>query len=456
MTHNSVSTLVVLLFALTATATAQQVHILDAHISTVFTARFSPDGTMVATGGNDHRAYLWSATDGTQLHSLIGHTGYISQVEFSPDSKLLITASGDEAAGLWESETGNLITMLYGHTAPINMASFSPNGRSIVTASDDNTAKLWDIQQRGLITTLQGHTARVTKAVFSKDNSKVATAANDGTAKVWDAVSGTLITTITPTPTGLVDAVYNIEFSPDGTLLLTSQSSDSSSVWDIATASLRYSMQGRLARFSPDGNNVVAVSAKQTTVYQTTTGTELYSTQQQDSNLLPLAIFFPDGADPIVTAMGITGSHTWLVYVIDVKNDTVRHTLAGHTMNVNTTDISPDGRSIVTASNDATARLWINGATSHVPSSEVLQVWTAAYIPSSNSIRTSFSSVGMQPLTIALYSLSGSKITGIFNGIPPVGASVFLTPIPALSRGIYYVVVQTQKGTSAYPVQIMQ
>lgn len=454
MNYSNIFILAAAFLTLTATTTAQQVHILDAHTSSVFTARFSPDGSMVATGGNDNTTYVWSASNGTQQHKLVGHTGYIDYVEFSPDGALLLTASGDASIGLWESETGNLLTTLYGHMASVTMASFSPNGRSIVSASDDNTAKLWDIQQRELIATLQGHTARVLKAVFSKDNSKVATAATDGTAKLWDATSGALITTITPTPMGLFDAVYNVEFSPDGTLLLTSQSGDSCSVWDIASSSLRYSVQGRLARFSPDGASVVVVSAKRMTAYQATTGAELYSTQRQDSTAIPLGIFFPPATDPIMTATSPTNAQTWLVHVVDIKSGAVRHTLTGHTQNVNSTDISPNGRNIVTASNDGTARLWLDGATSHVPNSETPPAWRTSYIPASHSIRTSFSSVGMQPLTIVVYSLSGGKIASVFHGTAPVGESVFHTPLPALSSGMYYVVVQTQQGTSSYPLQI--
>lgn len=460
MAYNIFSFPLVLFFALIAlpSAIAQpKALILDAHSSTVFTARFSPNGAFVATGGNDHRAYLWSATDGTQLHNLIGHTGHIAHVEFSPDSKWLLTASADATIGLWETATGNLITMLYGHTANVNTAFFSANGERFATASNDKTAKIWDVEQRKLVATLEGHTARVEKAVFSNDNTKVATAGGDGTAKVWNAASGALITTVTPVHTGLLDIVYSVEFSPDGTWLLTSQSSDSSSVWDIASASLRYSVAGRIAAFSPDGTQVVAASTDKITVYNAATGTEIYSAQQQEPSHSARAIFFPNGTTPLVTTSGIAGSNSWSVRVIDVQKNTVPYTLTGHTLYVYSTDISPDGNSVVTASNDATARLWLGSTTSDdAEQNSTPLAFTVSYLPHAHSIRTTYVSTAAQPVAIALYSFSGKEVTTIVNGVLPVGEHVLSTPIPLLPSGVYYAIARTQHKTVAYPVHIVQ
>ena len=56
---------------------------------------FSPDGTRLASGGEDGSLYVWKAPDGTLLQRLQGHRGVVYGVVWSPDGTRL--ASG--AAG---------------------------------------------------------------------------------------------------------------------------------------------------------------------------------------------------------------------------------------------------------------------------------------------------------------------------------------------------------------------
>ena len=52
---------------------------------------FSPDGRLIAGGGNDHTVRLWNAETGEPVgQPLTGHQDTVSRVAFSPDGRRLI------------------------------------------------------------------------------------------------------------------------------------------------------------------------------------------------------------------------------------------------------------------------------------------------------------------------------------------------------------------------------
>src|SRR5262249_1451036 len=159
------------------------------HMDSIWSAVFSPDGTLILTGSHDKTARLWDAQTGKQKAVLAGHEERVMSVAFSPDGKRVLTAGrrghparpGGLGKGLEEA-------VLKGHPDALSGA-YSPDGKRILAGD-----MLWDAETGQEKAVLQGHARPVVSIGFSPDGKHVLTGSGDpdgpqGTeeVKVWDA-----------------------------------------------------------------------------------------------------------------------------------------------------------------------------------------------------------------------------------------------------------------------------
>ncbi|MCO5189632.1 MAG: hypothetical protein M9918_15730 [Anaerolineae bacterium] len=334
-------------------ASGAEVASLDGHTDWVNTASFSPDGTLIVTASDDGGAKVWDVASGAAVASLDGHTFGVNSAVFSPDGALIVTASGDGSAKLWDALSGTEVASLEWHNGGVNTATFSPDGALVITASDDGSAKLWDVASGAEVASLDGHTDAVRLGAFSPDGMMIVTTCWDGSAKVWDVASGAELASLD----GHTFEVNSAAFSPDGALIVTASSDGSAKVWDVASGREVASLDGHTdavtsAAFSPDGVLIVTASGDGSAkVWDVSTSEEVASLNGHTDAVLSAA-FSPDGA-LIVTARGDRSAKVW-----DVANGAAVASLHGHTGSVNTAAFSPDGALVVTASGDGSAKVW--------------------------------------------------------------------------------------------------
>lgn len=65
----------------------------------------SPDGTTLASCGNDHFVKLWKATDGTAIATLEGHNSHVYNLAFSPDGSRLVSCDLRGTVKDWNLKT---------------------------------------------------------------------------------------------------------------------------------------------------------------------------------------------------------------------------------------------------------------------------------------------------------------------------------------------------------------
>jgi WD40 repeat protein len=213
---------------------------LEEHESYVNALAFSPDGRLLASGGEDRRLLVWSVDSGEILYSSDAPILGVKDVAFSHDGTLLATASGETRVRVWDTESWELLLTLLGPTPQYRLA-FSPDGSTIATApwsidadtweplapivfwdlsdgsrvgssevktvalslaysidgnllfsgSDlDFSVRAWRTNDGAMLMELMGHQARVTSIAVHPDGTRIASADDDGKIIVWGVGGG--------------------------------------------------------------------------------------------------------------------------------------------------------------------------------------------------------------------------------------------------------------------------
>jgi WD40 repeat protein len=109
---------------------------------------FSHDGKMFAASILDKPTiHVWDVATGKQLQSLEGHKGAVRSLAFSPDGSLLVSGGEDHSVRVWKMETGKEIQTLNAHRGNIYTISFSPIGKYLATGSADTTLLIWNVSE---------------------------------------------------------------------------------------------------------------------------------------------------------------------------------------------------------------------------------------------------------------------------------------------------------------------
>merc|ERR1712137_180422 len=196
------------------------------HYYDMNSACYSPNGQLVATGGDDGKVKVWNSKTGFCFVTFVDHQGPITGVTFSSKgtghavfsasmdgsirafdliryrnfrtfvapqntqfSCLALDPSGDIlVAGsldgfeiyVWAVQTAQLLDVLHGHEGPISAISFHPQKPIIASASWDSTVRIWDVFAQSQQLEVLRHESDILALCFSPNGKQLCTATMDG------------------------------------------------------------------------------------------------------------------------------------------------------------------------------------------------------------------------------------------------------------------------------------
>ncbi|EEP80395.1 conserved hypothetical protein [Uncinocarpus reesii 1704] len=119
----------------------------------------------VASGGLDHKIYVWDLNGGGEKLKIDvsgnGRTQKGSVYALASKKSILASGGPDSAVRVWDSNSGNLVTTFVGHTDNVRGILINEDANTIITASSDQTIKVWSITAGRCMHTLTMHNESV-------------------------------------------------------------------------------------------------------------------------------------------------------------------------------------------------------------------------------------------------------------------------------------------------------
>lgn len=296
--------------------------------------------------------YLYQSLDESML-TLAGHEEALGFAAFSADDSKVVTASTDATAKIWDARTGKELLTLRGHGDRVLVARFASNDTRVLTASRDHTVGVWDAATGNRLLTFDRHSDIVSCLDVDVVRNRAVTGSRDKRAYVWDIESGAVIAEYR----GHNSYIRDVVFTPDGTVVV-SRAENAVRIWRAESGEEVLALPETVAEFS--GLSVSPDAAQFATLTVPDGQIEFCNLQTGEtrfpfpgvSGASELVVFSPDGKQVA------TGSRNQVVHVRNIGQDAEVATLIGHAGRIHSARFSADGRYLVTASDDKTAKIW--------------------------------------------------------------------------------------------------
>ncbi len=306
----------------------------------------------------------------TEVTTFKGQEGAVNAVCFSPDGELVASGGDDKVVRVWKRATGDVVANLTGHQQKVMGLAWSPRGDLIASAGESGEVKLWAVPAWKEVPTKVNEGAFAGKCVlFGPAGDRLicsAFVAKEGFAeagrgvRVWDIQADRAVIDLNHDR-----AVMGLAVSPDGRHLAATTQDGYAKVWELPGGKAVYSRkqdQTRGVAFSRDGK-ALAVGWNGVELLNWEEGGGAKGQRLKTRSSFPNHVAFlsdrtlaasfslqPSGPGGMKDQFG--------VQVIDVRTGDPVAEAGGHAARIEAIAVSDDGKWLGTGGNDSIVKVW--------------------------------------------------------------------------------------------------
>jgi WD40 repeat protein len=320
----------------------------EGHNATLWSVRWSPDGSMISVTYFDNTTTIFHSNNGTIIRKLGAHpypTGTRCDGEqdcaikehlpartsaWSPDGRYLAVGGDNRKIIIYDTSDWSIYKIFEGHQGSVLTLQWSPGGTMLASGSGtdkvamhntpENVIKIWNFSDDKVLANLEGHEDGVMNLKWSPNGSQIISASDDKTIMLWDVETWTLIKMFLGHTLGVLDVAW----SPDSTMLVSGSRDYRVRTWDVQSGEEidKWTEPNcvRSVHWHPDGLFIANSGVDETMlkIRNGTTGTivKTFTESAESKSVVMSSRWSPDGSR---LAAGAGKEHTLRVYAFGVK-----------------------------------------------------------------------------------------------------------------------------------------